>query len=351
MTQTEGTPGQSAALAGAGGSTAGDSPSVDVTGVPADSLGSGEGVITGGATLAGEPGAATHGAVAGAGALGIRESSQVGDIWRRFRRNKLALFGLFLIGIVVLMAIFAPLIAPFDPRAQDLTNTVGSPSGKHLFGTDEVGRDQFSRTVYGSRIALIVGLSVILLTVTVGIVLGAIAGYLGGGWDSVIMRIADIFFAFPLLVGAIVIVIVAGQGVLPVIVALALFGWASVARLLRSSILSVREAEYVEAARSLGAGPMRIITRHVLPNALAPVLVYATFNVGVAIIAEASLSFLGVGVKPDVPEWGNMIAAGQKFFGYRDFLWAMPSIAVVITVLGFIFAGDGMRDALDPKLR
>jgi peptide/nickel transport system permease protein len=263
----------------------------------------------------------SSGATAAAAAYGlVNATGQWKDIRRRFIRNKLAVAGLIMIIIVVLVAIFAPLIAPYDPKAQDLFNVESGPSWHHLFGTDVVGRDQF-------------------------------AGYFGRFWDSLIMRICDIFFAFPLLVGAIVIITVVGQGVLPVIIALAIFGWATVARLLRGSILSVRESEYVEAARSLGASRWRIVTRHILPNSFAPVLIFATFNVGTAVISEAALSYLGVGVKPDVPEWGNMIAAGQSKLDTEWWLTILPSLAVVFTVLAFVFVGDGLRDALDPKLK
>lgn len=285
-------------------------------------------------------------------ALGApRRQSALRDVRVRFFRNKLAVVGLVMIVIVFLLAIFASVVAPYSPLKQDLLNTQANPSAAHLFGTDQNGRDLLSRVIYGTRIAVVVGLASIFLALSIGVVLGATAGYLGKLWDSVIMRVADIFFAFPLIIGAIVIVLVIGQGVLPVVIALGVFTWATVARLLRSSILSIRETEYIEAARSLGANRWRIVTRHVLPNSMAPVLVYGTFNVGVAIVAEAVLSYLGVGVKPSVPEWGNMIASGQSFFGYKDYLWFFPSIAVVFTVLGFIFAGDGLRDALDPKLR
>jgi peptide/nickel transport system permease protein len=273
------------------------------------------------------------------------------DIRRRFLRNKLAVFGLALIVLLFLVATFAPLLAPADPYQQDLKNTLASPSGAHLLGTDVLGRDQLSRLVYGSRIAVIVGLASILLAAFIGVALGAISGYVGGVWDSLIMRIADVFFAFPLLIGSIVLILVLGRGVAPVVLALAIFSWATIARLLRSSILSVRELEYVEAARALGASRWRIVTRHILPNSMAPVLVFSTFSVGIAVVAEASLSFLGAGVKPDVPEWGNMIAVGQQFVGVHDYLWVFPSLAVVLTVLGFAFVGDGLRDALDPRLR
>ena len=286
-----------------------------------------------------------------ASVYGIRRQSQFGDVRRRFFRNKLAVVGLVMVAIVFLVAVFAPLLAPHPPKAQDLAKTLQRPSGEHWFGTDELGRDQLSRVIYGSRVAVVVGLTSILLALAIGIVLGSISGYLGRAWDAVIMRTADVFFAFPLLIGAIVIILVVGRGVTPVILALGIFSWATVARLLRSSILSIRESEYVEAARSLGAGRWRIVTRHVLPNSLAPVLVYAMVSVATAIVAEAALSYLGVGVQPDVPDWGNMISAGQKFFGFKDYLWFFPSMAVVFTVLGFIFVGDGLRDAFDPRLR
>ncbi len=307
-----------------------------------------------GPSLTGDEGANVDpgGAAGAAEAFGtVSASGQWRDIRRRFVRNKLAVVGLGMIVLLVFVAIFAPLIAPYGPKHQDLFNTESPPSAKHWFGTDVVGRDQFTRVLYGTRIALLVGLSSIVLASLIGVILGSIAGYFGRFWDSLIMRIADIFFAFPLLVGAIVIITVAGQGVAPVIIALAVFGWATVARLLRSSILSVREADYVEAARSLGASRLRIVRRHILPNSFAPVLVFATFSVGTAIVSEAALSYLGVGVPPDVAEWGNMIAAGQAKFNTSPWLSLLPSAAVVFTVLAFVFVGDGLRDALDPKLK
>jgi peptide/nickel transport system permease protein len=280
-----------------------------------------------------------------------RRAGQWRDVWHLFTRNRLAIVGLVLVAVLFLTAALAPLLTSYDPYDQDLTNTLAPPSGEHWLGTDPLGRDQLSRIIYGSRIAVVVGLASILLSTVVGVIFGAMAGYLGKSWDTVIMRVADVFFAFPLLIGAIVIILVLGRGVLPVILSLAVFSWATVARLLRSSILSVREADYVLAARALGGGGWRLVTRHILPNSFAPVLVFATFNVGVAVVAEASLSFLGVGVKADVPEWGNMIAVGRGYVGTNDYLWLFPSIAVVLTVLGFVFVGDGLRDALDPKLR
>ncbi|MDX3214863.1 ABC transporter permease [Streptomyces sp. ME02-6991-2B] len=281
----------------------------------------------------------------------VEKASQWRDIRARFLANKLAVLGLLIVLLLILIAIFAPLLAPHDPLHQNLTNTLQSPGGDHLLGTDSLGRDQLSRLIYGSRIAMIVGLASIFVAATIGITLGAIAGYFGRWADTVIMRVADVFFAFPLLIGAIVIILLLGRGVWPVVLSLGIFSWATFARLLRSQVLSVREMDYVHAAQALGAGKGRIIRKHILPNSLTAVLVYGTSNVGIAIVAEASLSYLGVGVSPEVPEWGNMIAAGKDFMGVKDYMWAYPSAAIVVTALGFILLGNGLRDALDPKLR
>jgi peptide/nickel transport system permease protein len=301
--------------------------------------------------VTGEPAAAGPAAAVQGAEPSVARVSQWADIRHRFFANKLAVVGLAIIVILILVAIFAPLLAPHDPLKQDLNATLQSPGAAHLLGTDALGRDQFSRLIYGSRIAVIVGLASILVALTIGIVLGALAGYFGRWVDTVIMRAADIFFAFPLLIGAIVIILLMGRGVLPVVLSLGIFSWATFARLLRSQILSVREMDYVHAAKALGASQGRIIRKHVLPNSMTSVLVYGTSNVGIAIVAEASLSYLGVGVDPEVAEWGNMIAAGKNFMGVKDFMWTYPSLAIVITALGFILLGNGLRDALDPKLR
>ncbi|WP_432138693.1 MULTISPECIES: ABC transporter permease [unclassified Streptomyces] len=303
------------------------------------------------ATGAKEPTTADPVATADDAEPSVARVSQWSDIRHRFVQNKLAVLGLGIIVLLILVAIFAPLLAPFDPLEQDLNATLQSPGGEHWIGTDALGRDQLSRLIYGSRIAVIVGLASILVALSIGILFGALAGYFGRWVDTVIMRAADIFFAFPLLIGAIVIILLMGRGVLPVVLSLGIFSWATYARLLRSQILSVREMDYVHAAKALGAGQGRIIRKHVLPNSLTSVLVYGTSNVGIAIVAEASLSYLGVGVDPEVAEWGNMISAGRGFMGVKDFMWTYPSIAIVITALGFILLGNGLRDALDPKLR
>ncbi|MFJ9544870.1 ABC transporter permease [Streptomyces erythrochromogenes] len=280
-----------------------------------------------------------------------KQLTQWAEIRHRFVQNKLAVVGLVIISLLFLTAIFGSMLAPFDPGAQDLENTLASPNGTHWMGTDALGRDMFSRLIAGTRVAMFVGLASIFFAVLIGVALGAIAGYFAGFADTLVMRIADVFLAFPLMIGAVVIILVTGRGITPVIISLAVFSWATVARLLRSSILSVREMDYVHAAKALGASGGRIVRTHILPNSLTPVLVYATFNVGTSIIGVAALSFLGAGVPVDVPEWGNMLAAGQAFIGVHDYLWLYPSLFVVVTVLGFAFVGDGLRDALDPKLR
>ncbi|MCX4715770.1 ABC transporter permease [Streptomyces virginiae] len=280
-----------------------------------------------------------------------KQLSQWGEIRHRYVQNKLAVVGLVIITLLFLTAIFGDMLAPYDPGAQDLENTLASPNGTHWMGTDALGRDMFSRLIAGTRVAMFVGLASIFFAVLIGVALGAIAGYFSGFADTLVMRVADVFLAFPLMIGAVVIILVTGRGITPVVISLAIFSWATVSRLLRSSILSVREMDYVHAAKALGASGWRIVRTHILPNSLTAVLVYATFNVGTTIVGVAALSFLGAGVPVDVPEWGNMLAAGQGFIGVNDYLWYFPSLFVVITVLGFAFVGDGLRDALDPKLR
>lgn len=253
-----------------------------------------------------------------------------------------------MVATVVVTAALAPAVAPYDPGRQDLANVLQGPSGDHWFGTDQLGRDQFSRIVYGSRIAVTVGLGSIPLAVAIAVVVGSVAGYLGRRWDAVLMRATEVFYAFPPVVGLIVIIVVLGRGTSTIVLALGVFGWATMARVLRSSILTVREEPYVEAARAAGASSWRVVTRHVLPNSLAPLLVIAVTKVATAILALAGLTFLGIGLDPDTPDWGSMAAAGNQFFGIKDYLWAFPSLAVVYTVVGVVLVGDGLRDAFDP---
>jgi len=278
---------------------------------------------------------------------------QFADIWLRFRRNKLAMTGLVMVTILIVVAILSPFITPYDAKEQNLLNVLQPPSANHWFGTDSLGRDLYSGIVYGTRIAMIVGIGSVAGALLVGVTLGATAGYKGGAWDAVISRIMDIFLAFPYLVGALLIVRVLGNSVTTVIVALISVSWVVTGRLMRGQMLALREAEYVEAARSIGAPSSRIVIRHILPNAIAPVFVYSFTSIGVAVVAMASLSYLGIGVPADIPEWGRLVSNASNFLQTpgKAFLWIFPSAAIAFTTLGFAFVADGLRDALDPKLR
>ncbi len=276
------------------------------------------------------------------------------DVWLRLRKNKLAILGLGIILILVLTAILAPLVAPYPPGQQNLQISKIPPSAKHWFGTDVLGRDYFSRVVYGSRISISIGVVAVGITLVIGLTTGALAGYFGGWVDAVIMRFADIFFAFPFIVGVLVMITVLGETVprLPLLfISIGLFGWASAARLFRASILQVKNLEYVEAARAMGAGHLRILTRHVVPNSLAPVTVFATISTGTVILVEAALSFLGVGVPVGTPAWGLMVSEGKTHMTTEPWLVLFPGLAIMVTVLGFIFLGDGLRDSMDPRLK
>lgn len=282
-----------------------------------------------------------------------RSRSQFADMWRRFKKNKLAMGGLVVVGILVVLALIQPFISPYDPWDPNLSNTLAPPGDGHLMGTDALGRDLYSGLLYGLRLALIVGISTMLGSMLVGVTLGALAGYRGRFADGLIMRITDIFLAFPYLIGAILVVRTFGSGVAQVIIALVVLGWPTAARLMRGQMLALREAEYVEAARSIGASDWRIVVRHIMPNAIQPVFIYSFTSIGVAVVAMASLAYLGVGVPPDTPEWGRLINMGieQVQVDGKDYLWMFPSAAICITTLAFAFVADGLRDSLDPKLR
>lgn len=279
------------------------------------------------------------------------KSSLYKDAWKRLVRNKLAMIGLAIVIFMAIIAIFAPYIAPYNPNERIKEVSQKGPSMQHWFGTDILGRDIFSRVLYGTRISMLVGVVAVAISLVIGLFLGALSGFFGGISDAVIMRIADIFFAFPYILGAIVIMTVLGPGVLNVFIAIGILGWSSVARLFRSSILSIKEKEYIEAARALGASNSRIIIKHILPNSFAPIVVYSTMNVGTAIIVEAALSFLGLGVQPPTPSWGKMLSESLNYINTAPWLMFFPGLAILITVLGFVLLGDGLRDALDPKLK
>jgi ABC-type dipeptide/oligopeptide/nickel transport system permease subunit len=273
------------------------------------------------------------------------------DVWRRFRQNRLAFGGLIVLGVIVLMAIFAPIIAPFDPTQIDPANARQGPSAEHWLGTDQIGRDVFSRIVYGARVSLRIGLIAGTMAIVIGVVVGALAGYRGGVTDGAMMRLTDVLLALPYLLLALAIVTVVGPGERTVILVIGGLGWLAVARILRSTILQVKESDYVLAARALGASDTRIVMRHVLPNAIQPVIVYAAIFVGAAVLTEAALSFLGAGVQEPTPAWGLMIAQSRRFLATSPHLVLAPGIAIAVLVTAMVFIGDGLRDALDPRLK
>ncbi len=270
---------------------------------------------------------------------------------RKLKANRAALAGTVVILILVVAAIFAPLLAPYNPYTVALEVRLLPPGPTHLLGTDELGRDILSRLMYGARVSLWVGIVTVALAGLIGIAGGLVAGYLGGYWDAVIMRLVDVFLAFPVIVLAIAIVAVRGPGLTNVLIALALVYWTTYARVARSVVLILREEEYTWAARTLGASASRIMVRHLLPNAIAPLVVLASLGMGNAIVAEAALSFLGLGIQPPEASWGSMLNVGMGFLRDASFLSITPGLAIFVTVLGFNLLGDGLRDALDPRLR
>jgi peptide/nickel transport system permease protein len=293
-----------------------------------------------------------------AGVPQLASRSLRADAWRRLRKNRLAMAGLIWVIIIIIIALSADLWVPRyfgDPVAIDSTKvaalSLNSPSVSHPFGTDKLGRDILSRVVYGARVSMMIGVVAVGIGVLVGLILGAIAAYWGGWWDSIIMRIADIFYSFPYVLFAIVLIAVLGKGVQNVFIAIGVLMWPSIARVFRSSIMSVKSNEYVDAARSMGAASRRIIVRHIMPNSIAPIIVLATMSIGGAILTEAALSFLGMGVVPPAPSWGGMLSEARTHFFTAPWLMLYPGLAIITTVLGFVLLGDGLRDALDVKLK
>ena len=272
--------------------------------------------------------------------------------WRRFRRHKMAMVGLFFVGLLILTALAAPLVVGGqDPTAMNARNSMAAPGPDHLLGTDLAGRDIWARLVYGSRVSLAVGLVSVSISLAITLVLGTLSGYYGGAVDMLIMRLTDIMMVFPGLVLIIALVSVIGPSILNVMAVLGILGWTGTTRLLRGQILSVRELDYVLAARATGVPDLRIMWAHILPNAIAPLLVAATFGVAGAILTEAGLSFLGLGVLPPTPSWGSMLNAANSITVLERnwWVWMPPGVAVLLTVMAINFAGDGLRDALDPR--
>ncbi|HTK93659.1 MAG TPA: ABC transporter permease [Verrucomicrobiae bacterium] len=280
------------------------------------------------------------------------ETSASGSVaWREFRRNRLALVGLALVAILLGAAAFAPWLAPRDPAKQSLIEKRARPGAKYLLGADEFGRDILSRVIYGTRVALLVGTVSVLIALAIGLSLGSLAGFAGGWTDTLIMRAMEILLAFPYLLLAIAVVSALGPGVLNTTIAVGIWGAPTVVRLVRGSVLTLRESEYVAAARALGASGPGLVARHVLPNLMPTVIVYATLFMANAILVEAALSFLGLGVQPPTASWGLMVSTGRDLLLVAPHVATIPGVAIMVAVLGFNLLGDGLRDALDPRLR
>jgi len=273
------------------------------------------------------------------------------DTWQRFRRNRLALAGLVVVVLLVVAAAGAPWLAPADPARQSLIEKRARPGEKFLLGADEFGRDILSRIIYGSRVALLVGLLSVAIALGLGLALGCLAGFAGGWVDVVVMRGVEVLLAFPYLLLAIAVVAALGPGVLNTTIAVGIWGTPTVIRLVRRAVLTARESEYVTAARALGATASRVLTLHVLRNILPTVIVYSTLFMANAILVEAALSFLGLGVPRPTPSWGLMVSSGRDFLLVAPHIATVPGVAIMVAVLGFNLLGDGLRDALDPRLR
>ena len=283
--------------------------------------------------------------------LSLKKTSQIYDIWGRLVRNKSAMAGLIILLILILTAIFADFIAPYGYDDQVLEDQFIAPCLEHIFGTDNFGRDIFSRVVYGSRISLQVGLISMGVAVILGCIVGSIAGYYTGLVDNLIMRIIDVMLAIPSILLAISIAAALGPVLRNVMIAIAIGSVPQFARIVRASILTVKEQEYIEASRATGASDLRIIVSHILPNCIAPIIVQTTLGVGNAILNAAGLSFIGLGVSPPIPEWGAMLSAARQYI--RDYWWMLtfPGLAIMLTVFSLNVLGDGLRDALDPRLK
>jgi len=291
-------------------------------------------------------------AAASTGVPAARQASLWGDAFGELRRSPIFLIASFVILVIIVMAVFPGLFTNTNPRACDLSQSRSSPGGDHIFGTDLQGCDYYARVIYGARASIIIGFFSTLCAAIIAVVFGALAGYYGGGFDAIVARIADVWFAIPTTLGGVVILSSVGsQGLLPVSLVLVALGWPTMLRLMRSSVLSAKEADYVQAARALGGGDIRILRRHILPNSIAPVVVYATIYVGIIIAAEAALSFLGVGLELPAISWGLMLNQAQDYIRQSPYLLAFPGLFLSVTILAFILMGDQLRDALDPKLR
>jgi ABC-type dipeptide/oligopeptide/nickel transport system permease subunit len=273
------------------------------------------------------------------------------DALRRLRRNKLAVAAGVTVALLGLLALFADALAPYPYTKTNFDRLAEGPSADHWLGTDQVGRDLLSRLIHGARISMLVGLGAQVIVVLIGVPIGALAGYLGGRTDALLTRFIDVMYAFPRLLFVILVMSMLGAGLANIFIAIGLTGWVGIARQTRAQVLALKQREFVEAARALGVGSGRRLLRHVLPNALTPIVVVVALGIPEAIFTEAALSFIGVGINPPTPSWGQMVGEGQQYLRSAWHLCVLPSIAIALTMLAFTFLGDGVRDALDPRLQ
>lgn len=283
----------------------------------------------------------------------IKKRSQLTAIWFRYKKNKLAMYGLVLFSIMVLIAVLSSVIVNYesDVITQNMKIRLNPPSAEHIFGTDQYGRDLFARVIWGTRISLFVGLLTVAISLSLGALIGAVSGYYGGKIDNILMRIMDIFLAIPGIMLAIAIVGALGPGMINMLIAMSISRTPQFARIVRSAVLSIRGQEFIEAAKACGTKDSRIIARHILPNAMGPIIVQATLNMATAILGIAALSFIGLGVQPPTPEWGSMLSESKEQMRYYPYLMVSPGIAIILAVLSLNLIGDGLRDALDPRLK
>ena len=281
----------------------------------------------------------------------MKKDSLLDDFLWRFTRNPLALSGSAVILVLLVVAALAPWIAPHDPNLIDTANILAPPTSGHLLGTDELGRDVLSRMIYSTRISLLVGFVAVGIATLIGIVVGAVSGYYGGWVDGVLMRFVDIMLCFPTIFLILAVIAVLEPSIWNIMIIIGITGWMGVSRLVRAEFLTLKERDFVIASRAVGARDTRIIFRHILPNAMAPVFVSAVLGVGGAILIESSLSFLGLGVQPPTPSWGNMLTAGKDNIEIAWWLSVFPGLAILVTVLGYNLLGEGMQDALNPRLK
>lgn len=282
-----------------------------------------------------------------------QKNTYYADVMRRFRRHRMAMGGLFMLCLIILLTIALPLIFDLDPYATGLGKPYETPGGEHLLGLDSLGRDNLARLIYGGRVSMSVGLFSTLISICIGLPLGLCAGYYRGWLEAVVMRLVDIFMSFPSMILIMVIVSLVGPSAVTVTVVIGIMGWPQFARIIYGNVVSVRNKEYVEGARSIGARNFRILKNYILPNSVAPILILATFRTAGAVLEEASLSFLGMGVQLPMASWGNILFGAQSIaiLSGRAWFWLPPSILLVLTVLSINFLGDGLRDALDPKMK